>query len=96
MVAYWIARAKVVDEKSYKKYADKAGSIVEKYGGSFLARGGDYKIMEGTDHYTRFVIAEFPNMQMANDCFNSDEYKNAAVHRRNGAGDVEIIFVEGS
>jgi uncharacterized protein (DUF1330 family) len=35
-------------------------------------------------------------MQMANDCFNSDEYKNAAVHRRNGAGDVEIIFVEGS
>ena len=96
MVVYWIARAKVINSESYKKYADRAGDIVKKYGGRFLARGGDFKIMEGSDHYTRFVVAEFPNMQMAEDCFNSDEYKNAAVHRRNGAGDVEIIFVEDS
>ena len=96
MAAYWIARAKVINAESYKKYAVKAGDIVEKYGGKFLARGGDYKIMEGSDHYTRFVVAEFPNMQIAEQCFNSNEYKSAAAHRRNGAGDVEIIFVEGS
>tara|TARA_Y100000590_G_scaffold458649_1_gene613800 strand:+ start:5340 stop:5630 length:291 start_codon:yes stop_codon:yes gene_type:complete len=96
MVAFWIARAKVKDINSYKKYADQAGHIVESYGGKFLARGGNFKIMEGSDHYTRFVIAQFPNMDKATECFKSEEYKAAASFRRNGAGDVEIIFVEGS
>lgn len=96
MVAFWIARAKIKDSDSYKKYADQAGNIVESYGGKFLARGGNYKIMEGSDYYSRFVIAQFPDMDKATECFESSEYKAAAAHRRNGAGDVEIIFVEGS
>ena len=63
MVTYWIARAKIINNESYQKYASKAGDIVESYGGRFLTRGGDYQIMEGTDHFTRFVIAEFPDKQ---------------------------------
>jgi uncharacterized protein (DUF1330 family) len=50
--------------------------------------------MEGTDNFTRFVVAEFPNMELAEECFNSDAYKNAAKNRRNGSGEVEIVFVE--
>ena len=50
--------------------------------------------MEGTDHFTRFVIAEFPDKQSAINCFESKEYKNAASNRRNGSGDVDIVFVE--
>ncbi|MBT5640348.1 MAG: DUF1330 domain-containing protein, partial [Rhodobiaceae bacterium] len=33
MVAYWIARAKINEPISYKKYMDVAGNIVETYGG---------------------------------------------------------------
>jgi uncharacterized protein (DUF1330 family) len=94
MPVYWIARAKIIDQESYKKYADKAGGIIESFGGKFLTRGGNFKIMEGTDNFTRFVIAEFPNMELAEECFNSDAYKNAAKNRRNGSGEVEIVFVE--
>jgi len=50
--------------------------------------------MEGNDNFTRFVIAEFPNMGLAEECFNSEAYKNAAKNRRNGSGEVEIVFVE--
>ena len=94
MVTYWIARAKIINNESYQKYASKAGDIVESYGGRFLTRGGDYHIMEGTDHFTRFIIAEFPDKQSAINCFESEEYKNAASNRRNGSGDVDIVFVE--
>lgn len=95
MVVYWIARAKINEPISYKKYMDVAGNIVETYGGHFLTRGGSYEIMEGTDHFDRFVIAEFPTIEDAKRCFNSTEYKNAASNRRNGSGDVDIVFVEG-
>ena len=94
MVTYWIARAKIINNESYQKYASKAGDIVESYGGRFLTRGGDYNIMEGSDHFTRFVIAEFPDKQSAINCFESEEYKKAASNRRNGSGDVDIVFVE--
>jgi len=94
MPVYWIARAKIINQRSYKKYADKAGIIVESFGGKFLTRGGNFKIMEGSDNFTRFVIAEFPNMGLAEECFNSEAYKNAAKNRRNGSGEVEIVFVE--
>ena len=29
MVTYWIARAKIINNESYQKYASKAGDIVE-------------------------------------------------------------------
>ena len=95
MVAYWKEREKSNEPISYKKYMDVAGNIVETYGGHFLTRGGSYEIMEGTDHFDRFVIAEFPTIEDAKRCFNSTEYKNAASNRRNGSGDVDIVFVEG-
>ena len=44
-----------------------------------LTRGGDYQIMEGTDHFTRFIIAEFPDKQSAINCFESKSIK--MLHR---------------
>jgi 3-hydroxyisobutyrate dehydrogenase-like beta-hydroxyacid dehydrogenase len=34
------------------------------------------------------------SIKLAEECFNSDAYKNAAKNRRNGSGEVEIVFVE--
>jgi uncharacterized protein (DUF1330 family) len=51
--------------------------------------------MEGPEKFNRFVVIEFPTFEQAVACFNSDEYKNAAAFRRNGAaGEAEIAFVE--
>ena len=95
MPAYWVARSKIHDPVRYKKYTDLVPAILEKYGGKVLARGGDYRIMEGPGHFERFVVVEFPSFDQAVACHRSPEYQAAASHRRGGAGEVEQVIVEG-
>jgi uncharacterized protein (DUF1330 family) len=95
MPAYWVARGKVNDPEEYKKYADQVPPILAKYGGKPLARGGRFQIMEGPEKFQRFVVIEFPTLEQGVACFSSEEYKKAAVHRRGGAGEVEIVMIEG-
>jgi uncharacterized protein (DUF1330 family) len=95
MVAYWVARAKVNDPDQYKKYADLAPGILQKFGGKFLARGGKFKILEGPEKFHRFVVIEFPSFEKAVACHESPEYLEAAAHRKkDGAGELEIVIVE--
>jgi len=95
MPAYWVARARIIDPVAYKKYTDLAPAIIAKYGGRFLARGGPFQIMEGPDKFHRFVVIEFPTFGHGVVCFQSPEYNEAAAFRRSGAGEVEIIAVDG-
>jgi len=94
MPAYWIARAKINEPVEYKKYADQVPGILAKYGGTPLARGGRFQVMEGPKKFERFVVIEFPSFEQAVACFTSDEYDKAAAFRRGGAGEVETVIVE--
>src|SRR5215468_10358381 len=87
MPAYWVARSKINDPVEYKKYTDLVPAIIAKFGGKVLARGGRYQIMEGP--------AKFPTFEQGVACFTSPEYDRAAAFRRDGAGEVETIMVEG-
>ncbi len=95
MPAYWVARSKVNDPVEYKKYTDRLPALFARYGAKILARGGRYQLMEGPDKFHRFVVIEFPTFDQAVQCFGSSEYQEAAAFRRNGAGEVETIIVEG-
>ncbi|MFZ5691512.1 MAG: DUF1330 domain-containing protein [Pseudomonadota bacterium] len=95
MPAYWVARSVIYDPVEYKKYTDLVPGIIAKYGGKVLARGGKYQIMEGPDKFKRFVVIEFPTFEQGVACFTSQEYNDAAAFRRNGAGEVETVIVEG-
>lgn len=95
MTAYWVSRVKIHDPVEYKKYTDRVPAIIGKFGGRVLARGGNYRIMEGTDRYHRFVVIEFPSLEAAAACHASPEYSEAASFRRSGAGEVDLIIVEG-
>lgn len=95
MPAYWIARAKINDPVAYKRYTDLVPAIIAKYGGKVMARGGQFQIMEGPEKFGRFVLIEFPTFEAGVGCFQSEEYDNAAKHRReNGAGEVETIMLD--
>ena len=63
MKAYWVARSKIINKVNYKKYTDLVPDIIEKYNGKILARGGNFKVLEGTDQFHRFVIIEFPSLE---------------------------------
>ena len=89
-----MARAQITDPVAYKKYTDRVPDIIKRHGGTVLARGGRYRIMEGPEDFHRFVVIEFPTLEQAAACFESPEYQEAAGFRRNGGGMVENVIVE--
>lgn len=76
MTALWIAHVTVTDEETYMKYAAIATEAIQAHGGVFLARGGRYRQMEGRDH-PRNVVARFPSLERAVECYNSPRYAEA-------------------
>jgi uncharacterized protein (DUF1330 family) len=94
MPAYWVARSKITDPATYKKYTDQVPGIINRYGGKILARGGRYQIMAGPETFHRYVVIEFPTFEQGVACFESAEYQAASVFR-NAGGVVETAIVEG-
>lgn len=90
---YWIARVDVKDTERYKDYVTTAKPAFERYGAKFLVRGGEATPLEGNAR-ARNVVIEFPSVQHALDCYNSEEYQ-AAKAIRVAVADAEMIVVEG-
>ena len=77
MKGYWIAIYKnLKNSENIKKYAEKATPAIKKYNGKILARGGKVETIEGTPS-PRTVLIEFPSLQEAVNCYQSDEYQTA-------------------
>ncbi len=93
MTAYWIGRVNVINQEGVAEYAKRAGPVILKHGGRFLARGGNLVTLEGKE-YSRNVIIEFPSLDQAVGCYNSPEYQEAAVFLE-GAAEREVCVVEG-
>lgn len=91
---YWIAHVDVRDPERYKDYVSTAKPAFERFGARFLARGGDYEVMEGNGR-ARNVVIEFPSKQAALDCYNSPEYQAAKAIRVTVA-DAEMVIVDGA
>jgi uncharacterized protein (DUF1330 family) len=96
MAAYWVARSRVNNPEQYKRYTDLVPAIIQKFGGKILARGGRFKILEGPEKFHRFIVIEFPSLEQAVACHDSPEYQQASAFRKkDGAGEVELVIVEG-
>lgn len=90
--ALWIAHVEVTDAEAYGKYAKAAGPAIAAHGGVFLARGGRYVQLEGNDR-ARNVVARFPSLEKAVDCYHSAEYQAALAHAK-GASIRDLVVVE--
>ena len=95
MPAYWLARAKISDPVEYKRYTDLVPDILAKFDGKVLARGGRFKHLEGSEHFERHIVVEFPSLEQAVACHQSPEYQEARLFRLNGVSDNELVIVEG-
>ncbi len=91
---YVIARATVTDPEAWAKYAAASGEVMKKFGGVVLARGGKSEVAEG-DGRARNVLVEFPSYEQAHAYAFGPEYAEAKKLRR-GAGDIDIVVVEGA
>ncbi len=92
MGALWIAHVTVTDEAAYSKYAALATEAIAEHGGVFIARGGRFVQLEGQAR-PRNVVARFPSVEAAEECYNSDTYQRALSHARD-ASERELLIVE--
>ena len=92
MKAYWVANyTEIKDTERLKKYATKAKEAVEKYFGRILARSANNVTLEGRE-MVRVALAEFPDIQTAKNCYNSEEYIEARKYLENNVIREHIIF----
>lgn len=90
--AYVIAEITVTDPEAYKAYAAKAMVAAAKYGGVYLARGGQTVPAEGTPPAPRVVIMEFPSLAAARAFqFSSEEQEALTIRRRAATGRQFIV-----
>ncbi|WNJ89672.1 DUF1330 domain-containing protein [Bosea sp. 685] len=90
---YVVARAKVIDATKWAAYAAKASEAIKQYGGTPLVRGGQMTVAEGEGR-ARNVVLEFADFASAKAYANSPEYAEARKLRE-GAGEIDIVVVEG-
>lgn len=90
--AFWIAHVEVTDEAAYAEYARRATVAIAEHGGVFLARGGRFEQLEGKAR-PRNVVARFPSLEAAHDCYHSPAYQEALSYAR-GASERDLMIVE--
>ena len=93
MAVYAVVQVDVTDPEAYGKYAELAGPAVTKYGGEFLARGGEVVVKEGTTR-ARCVLIRFNDMETAQAFYEGPEYQEALSHGL-PASERDYKFVEG-
>lgn len=93
MAVYAVVQVDVRDADEYAKYAELAGPAVAKYGGEFLARGGETLVMEGKSR-SRNVIIRFPDMVTAKHFYDGPEYQKALSFAL-PVSDRDYMFIEG-
>ena len=75
MSGYVISNIDVKNPEAYKEYIDKVKPIVEKFGGEYLVRAGEYKVIDGEWKYLRTIIIKFSSYEKALEWYNSEEYQ---------------------
>ena len=95
MAAYIIYnQLEVTDAEAWAEYGSKIKAQMADFGGRILASEPTANDLEGEWGGTRNVIAEFPDMEMLERWYNSDDYK-PLLEMRLGASSGNLIAVNG-
>lgn len=94
MSAYVISDVEILDDELIKQYRLLAQESIAKYGGRYLARGGQVEPVEGGWTPKSIIIVEFPDMARAKVWYQSSDYAEALKVRAR-ALDRRLVFVEG-
>ena len=94
MSAYMIIDVEVVDRDTYAEYLEKVPETVKKFGGRYLARGGNVTVLGGQWRPERIVLLEFPSAEHVLRWLQSPEYAHLSPLREQSTT-ANAIIVEG-
>jgi uncharacterized protein (DUF1330 family) len=94
MAAYIIVDVEITNPEVYPTYTQQTRATIEKYGGKFIARGGQTETLEGDWQPKRVVILEFPSVEQARTWYSSPEY-TAIIGIRHRSAHSRMLLVQG-
>ena len=94
MPAYVIVETDIGDPERYEAYKAAAATAVAAAGGTYLARGGEFAVLEGDWRPSRLVILEFEDLAAAKRWYGSERYEDAK-RLRDGAARISMVAVQG-
>jgi len=93
MSAYLIVNIAVEDAELYEEYKAKVPAFVRRYGGEYLARGGNTVVIEGDWKPQRLVVFRFPDLASVQGMFDDPEYQPLKELRQRAAKS-QIVAIE--
>jgi uncharacterized protein (DUF1330 family) len=94
MPAYVMVDVEIENPVRYEDYKALTPASIAAYGGRFLVRGGETRVLEGDWQPGRIVLLEFPTLERALEWWNSDEYAPAKAIRQRTSR-TRMIVVDG-
>lgn len=82
MAAYLICEVDQIDAEAASTYLPQAAAAISAFGGRYLSRGGETRLVEGEKKPGRIVVIEFPSMDVAMQFYESDAYRAPRDLRR--------------
>jgi uncharacterized protein (DUF1330 family) len=91
--AFCIAEVEVTDPEMFKSYGARVLDTLTRYGGRYIARGGNIVSLEG-EPPKRVVISEWKSIEDAKRWYQSPEYAEI-IGIRHKACESRVFLVEG-
>ena len=93
MAAYLVVDTLLDNPALYEDYKRLARPLAERFGGEYLARGGEMTLKE-TDLWspTRLVLVRFPDAQSANSFYDSPEYQDVLKISKQSARRTVVVL----
>jgi len=88
-----IVDIKVINKDLYAQYVQKVPTLVKKFGGRYLVRGGKITTISGTWQPERIIVIEFDNTEQVNKWLKSPEYAEVSPLRENSTHS-NVIMIE--
>jgi uncharacterized protein (DUF1330 family) len=92
--AIMISDITVLSEEAFQAYRAHAAKVIGQYGGRYLARNGEVRLLEGQWQPRAVVVVEFPSLEQAEAWYRSPEYAHA-LEIRDIALTRNLILVDG-
>jgi len=94
MAAYAIVDLEVFDIELYLRYSLAVRPLLEAAGARYLARGGQFLVLEGNYQPSRLILVEFPSLASMESFYESESYQALEIQRRE-CSRANILGVEG-
>lgn len=94
MAGYVVAVLDIRDPQGFEEYRQRVPATIERYGGRYLIRGGEYEQLEGDWAPKRLTVVEFESTEAARRWYDSEDYRELRELRARTT-DSHLLLVEG-